>query len=290
MIKLASDETKQEVRQMWKTCFEDSDEFMDLYFSEKYQNENTLIYFEKGKAAASLQMLPYQFTFCDVEIPISYISGACTLPEYRNRRYMGKLLLAAFDIMQERNIPLSILTPAEEWLYDYYTRYGYETVFELGEKEIPLEHIVKESNGDMDAAYSTFDKLFRNRDFCIQKTKSDFITIVKDVELDGFPPKKNLSGMARIINANRLLSIHSKKYPEKIYSFKLNDKIIKRNIFYYETDSNTTKTSKTLSKTPICIDSACLCRLLFGFRLNELPKNITEGFVEQHPIMNLMLE
>ncbi|HBK95633.1 MAG TPA: GNAT family N-acetyltransferase, partial [Porphyromonadaceae bacterium] len=35
---------------MWKTVFGDSDEYMEIYFREKYRNENTLIYFESGKA------------------------------------------------------------------------------------------------------------------------------------------------------------------------------------------------------------------------------------------------
>lgn len=291
MIKLANNQIKNEVRRMWKACFDDSEEFMDLYFSEKYKNENTLIYFEDNKALASLQMLPYRFTFCGVEIEASYISGACTLPEYRNRGCMAKLLLAAFDIMRERNIPLSILIPAEEWLYDYYARYGYETVFEADGKEIPLKEIVEQANGDMNAAYSAFDALFRTKDFCVQKTKADFIAIVKDGEQDHFPKKTNLSGMARIIDAHALLNIFAAKYPEKAYSFALKDEIIPQNSAYYKLESGKLNSSKSASEEPsLYFNPACLCRLLFGFRLGELPKSISENFISQQTTMNLMLE
>ena len=116
MIKLADSSTAPYIRKMWLDCFHDSPEFMDLYFSEKYKNENTLLYEEDEKPVASLQLLPYQFSFYGKEVSSAYISGACTLPEYRKRGYMGRLLNEAFRLMHSRNIPISILIPAEDWL------------------------------------------------------------------------------------------------------------------------------------------------------------------------------
>ena len=213
MIQLATPNTEQQIRQMWKICFDDSDEFMDLYFSEVYRNENTLIYFEENQAVASLQMLPYRFTFYGEEIPVAYISGVCTLPEFQHRGYMSKLMTAAFELMHEREIPLSILIPAEAWLYDYYAQFDFVKVFEADNKEIPLLEILQKSGNNLDIAYADFDKMFREKDFCVQKTKADFITIVKEAEMEGFPPKTNLAGMARVINAEKLLAIYAKKYP-----------------------------------------------------------------------------
>ena len=57
MIQFADDLTKQAVRDMWKEVFGDSDDYMDIYFKHKYQNENTLIYIEDNKPVASLQLL-----------------------------------------------------------------------------------------------------------------------------------------------------------------------------------------------------------------------------------------
>ena len=69
MIKFADDSTRQQVCDMWKSVFGDSEDYMEIYFRTKYKNENTLLYFEGDKAVASLQMLPFQFTFCGTEIP-----------------------------------------------------------------------------------------------------------------------------------------------------------------------------------------------------------------------------
>jgi predicted acetyltransferase len=290
MIQLANSKTEQEVRRMWKICFDDSDEFMDLYFSEKYQNENTLIYFDKNQAVASLQMLPYSFTFCGKEIPVSYISGVCTLPEYRNRGFANKLLFKAFCLMRERDIPISILIPAEAWLYSYYARYCYETVFSSDKYEIPLLKIVQESNDNLDVAYRVFDKLFRKRDFCVQKTKSDFITIIKDAEMDDFPPKTNLSGMARIIDVRKLLAIFAQKYSHKNFSFQLADKYLPQNNGIYEIKNGHFQRIEKVQNETFLLNENLLCRLLFGFRLEELPNELTKHFESHQPIMNLMLE
>ena len=291
MIRLTNDNTKNEVRKMWKACFDDSEVFMELYFSEMYQHENTLIYFEDNQAIASLQMIPYQFTFCGMEIPISYISGACTYPEYRNHGYMGKLLMASFEEMQKRDIPLSILIPAEKWLYGYYAKYGYEKVFQKNDTEIiPLKEILDNANGDINKAYKEFDRIYRRKDFCIQKTKSDFTAIIHDAELDHFPKKTNLSGMARIIDAPYLLSLFAKRYPDKSLTFKIEDNIFNENNGLFQIEKGSAKKIATTKNNALTVNINLLTRLLFGFELENLPTEMLSYFPSHSPILNLMLE
>lgn len=85
MIKYITPETRNQILEMWRVCFGDSQPYFDIYFRERYSDENTLAYFIDDKAVASLQLLSYSFTYCDTEIPIAYISGACTLPEDAKR-------------------------------------------------------------------------------------------------------------------------------------------------------------------------------------------------------------
>ena len=74
--------TKDEVKTLWKLCFNDSDEFTDLYFKMRYKDEVNRVIREDGKIISALQMIPYPMTFCDEVISTSYISGACTHPDY----------------------------------------------------------------------------------------------------------------------------------------------------------------------------------------------------------------
>ena len=102
--------------ELWRRCFEDTDEFIRFYFERKYSNANSLIYEENGKALSALQMLPYPMRWENVTVDTSYISGACTLPDVRNRGFMTLLLQNALQEMYDRGIAFSTLIPAEDWL------------------------------------------------------------------------------------------------------------------------------------------------------------------------------
>jgi predicted acetyltransferase len=291
MIQIAKEGDKKNVKQMWKICFDDSEEFMDIYFSEKYQNENTLIYFEQNRPVASLQLLPYFFTFYGIEVPISYISGACTLPKYRKRGCMTKLLTMAFEIMQERKTPISILIPADNYLCSYYKNFGFETVFDTEEESGFLKNILNEAITDFEGAYFRFDSLFRNKDFCIQKSKTDFKTIVKDASTSNIYPNYNLPGMSRLIDVEQLLNIFASKNPDKKLSIKLNDNIfLQNNAFFSIENGKCTKSEKKI-KNCFKMNVNILCRLLFGYHIEQLPdKKLSQYFDSHHPILNLMME
>lgn len=281
MIKFADKDTRSLVREMWKTCFCDTDVYMDIYFSQKYKDENTLIYFENDKAVASLQMLPYTITFYGDEVPFYYLAGLCTLPEYRNNGFMGKLILKAFSVMRERNIPLSILVPAEADLSDFYRKYGYEQVFEKGNEGIPLKQILEAYNGNLKDAYTEFDAMYRNKDLCVQKSFADFETIIEEYHSENCPAKYNLSGMARIIDVQYLLNIFAKTNGGKSYMLKVFDPIIKENNLIYMSQSG---------EVELDTEIKILTRLLFGFKMEHFKANFRTIFEEHHPQMNLMLE
>jgi predicted acetyltransferase len=293
MIRLANSEDKSSVRRLWKICFDDDEDFMHLYFTKKYADENTLIYTIGNEVVASLQMLPYGFTFCEEEILTTYISGACTLPEHRHKGYMGQLLMSAFEMMQQRNIALSMLIPAEDWLYNYYARYGYERVFDADESSpIQLKDFIEQADGNLERAYAIFDSYFRPLDFCIQKTEDDFLTILKDAELMDFPVKMSLSGMARIIDAQKLLELFAQKHSDSSpFSFNLDDKQLKKNNGFYEICNGhcIKKERNALCKNNL-LSVNDLCRLLFGHQLETFNSPFAQYFEPQKPILNLMLE
>src|SRR5574344_124496 len=109
---------KAQVMNLWKLCFDDSDEFIELYFKLRFNN-NVNIYIESGSQVISaLQVLPYPFTFYGTEFQSSYISGACTHPEYRNRGVMKRLIAETFARMSSIGVTFATLIPAEDWLYD----------------------------------------------------------------------------------------------------------------------------------------------------------------------------
>lgn len=281
MIRFSNEHIEPLVRQMWKICFEDTDAFIDLIFTQKYKPQNTLLYFENDIAVASLQMHSYTISFYREEIPFAYLAGLCTLPEYRNKGYMAQLIHEAHRVLKERNIPLAILIPAEDWLFRFYEKFDYEQVFDKSEEPIYSLNKILADNPNMESAYSFFDSLYRHKDFCVQKSFEDFKTIVKEYKNDGLPEKYNLAGMARIIDNSYLLKLFAIKNPCLNMRIKTEDEV-------YLIDNGIVR--KTEKSPDIEINSRMLCRLLFGYKTNELNKPLQTLFAKHHSVMNLMLE
>ncbi len=127
---------KAQVRKLWECCFNDTPEFTDLYFSKRYTDERNIVIEKENKVVSALQLLPYPLTFYNSTLQSWYISGAATFPEYRNQGVMKDLISSSFYRMQQNGIPISILIPADEWLFSYYEKSGYATVFYSDTKTI----------------------------------------------------------------------------------------------------------------------------------------------------------
>ncbi|MBR6482934.1 MAG: GNAT family N-acetyltransferase, partial [Bacteroidaceae bacterium] len=48
-----------QTRHLWKTCFGDSEAFMDIYFSKKYTPASNIVRQADGTVVAATQLLPY---------------------------------------------------------------------------------------------------------------------------------------------------------------------------------------------------------------------------------------
>lgn len=184
------DTKRQKVESLWKTCFDDTDEFVQFYFDRKYRDENALLHEENGQVVAALQMIPYPMTWAGTTLQASYISGACTLPEARNKGIMTSMLAEAFRVMYHRGIDLSFLIPAEPWLYGYYQKTGYAPVFEhTWETYIPTVPASAVVSLNIPAAYAEslakdcfpfFSREMQKRECCVQHSYDDFVTILQD--------------------------------------------------------------------------------------------------------------
>ena len=79
---------REKVKNLWKLCFNDSDEFTDMYFRLRYSNDVNIAIQSGEEVIAALQMLPYPMTSertksrqdtyrAPVHIPIIVIAGLC---------------------------------------------------------------------------------------------------------------------------------------------------------------------------------------------------------------------
>ncbi|NLJ01125.1 MAG: GNAT family N-acetyltransferase [Bacteroidales bacterium] len=285
MIQLANNSSRQQVWNMWKRCFGDPDNYMELYFRDKYRPENTLLYMEGTTAVASLQMLDYKFSFHGKEIPVIYLSGVCTLPEYRKRGYTRALLIEGFNVAKRRGVPLMLLVPQEKWLMELYAKYGFARAFDPGTAELPsLKELMSKHRWNLREAYNEFDRYYRKQDMTVQKTFDDFKAIVDEGALFDFPPKKNLIGMARVIDAQYLLSLFDEGYKGKPFAISVKDELIEENNIALPAQAEAT------GHVAIQVDIGDLAQLLLGYHTGEREEPYSKIFPEKSPVMNFMLE
>lgn len=190
---------REKVKKLWRLCFNDSEEFIDMYFRLRYNSEINVAIESGDEVIAALQMLPYPMTFCETNVSTSYISGACTHPEYRNRGVMRELLSQAFGRMYRNDVAFSTLIPAEPWLFGYYAHMGYTPAFRYGRRTFQLH---SNALGDIlpgaspgtdwnfqvytdydEEVYRYLNRKMYERPCCLQHTDADFRVILADLNL-----------------------------------------------------------------------------------------------------------
>lgn len=128
-------EQKEQAELLWRTCFpSDSPEFVTFYMNRVHKTCDSLILLgNEGEGRAYLGMVPYGLQRGNETLPCSYLSGVCTLPQFRGQGYMTAMMKRALRVMYDRGDVFSTLIPAKP---DLYLKFGYTDTFFL--EEVPL--------------------------------------------------------------------------------------------------------------------------------------------------------
>lgn len=139
---LTREELKEQTRELWRSCFHESEDFMDIYFEEKYRDEYNLTASPDGSVAAALQLFPYRMTVYGLPHRAGYISGLATAEAYRKKGLAAQLLRVAHRRLFQEGATLSLLIPGSEDLRHFYEeqRHGaYWTATYRSEIELEMD-------------------------------------------------------------------------------------------------------------------------------------------------------
>lgn len=184
---------KDQVKKLWRLCFNDSEEFTELYFRLRYTDDINAAIWSGDELIAALQMIPYPLTFCGQTVRTAYISGACTHPDFRNRGVMGELLAESFARMHRNRVSFATLIPAEPWLFGYYARTGFAPVFNLRRETflpaatapLPEGTRTESADGFSEEAYTYLYRKQQERPCCVLHTADDLKVVEADLRLGG---------------------------------------------------------------------------------------------------------
>lgn len=122
---------KDDIRHLWRESFSFSNEYLDLLMNRIYREDYALTATLPGdtRVMSALLMKPYGFLFHGSEMKIYDIAGAVTRRQARGKGLMNGLLRDALLRAKENGAVACTLVPRNAWLYFYFARLGFATVF-----------------------------------------------------------------------------------------------------------------------------------------------------------------
>ena len=119
------------LKALWKEAFLDTDDFIDLFFSLAFSEENSLSVYDNGELVASL----YWFDGKVGDKKAAYIYGVATKKAQRGKGYSTALLKKCHELLKSEGYSAAILVPADEGLFNFYGRLGYRACCPIDSRE-----------------------------------------------------------------------------------------------------------------------------------------------------------
>lgn len=149
---------REDMMKLWKETFHDSDDYIDLIFSQYFNINHIEYYYEEDRLISALLAIPYKFKYGNAYIDALYLCGLATRVEFRNQGIMNQLIERINSRAQKEGIVISFLIPASDTLRIYYQNKGYHNgMFRIEEKYTEIHDFEK----DFFSEISTEDKNIR---------------------------------------------------------------------------------------------------------------------------------
>lgn len=183
--------TREAANRLWNNCFVDSEAFTTFYFNRRYSDNIHMAIYHNKQMIAGLQMIPYPFYWKGNSMKASYISGACTDPSFRKQGVMHKLIEKTHKQMYKEGVALSTLIPAEPWLFNYYEKFGYQSLFKYQKTNVAATSLTDAPNITIQRVesltteqYLYADNAMRSRNCSILHTEKDIADVIDALQLD----------------------------------------------------------------------------------------------------------
>ncbi|MBO5858326.1 MAG: GNAT family N-acetyltransferase [Clostridia bacterium] len=129
MIRLSVEADKNGLIALWQEAFGDCKEAIDMFLDSRYIPENTVVAEDNGKIVSMLFLLEGKLKINESNFSSYYLYAAATAKSHRGRGFMPELLSFSQNTALSRGVDFICLKPADKSLYNYYSRFGYKSVF-----------------------------------------------------------------------------------------------------------------------------------------------------------------
>lgn len=145
-LRYAEERDRAGISDLWSVCFPGDEAFRDYFLDEIFDPACSFVYVEGERVVSMAHVIEMEFRYHSRTVPVGYIFAVGTDPAYRGRGLASGVLEHIFSELRQRDIPVAILVPQRDELFDYYRRYGFGEVFsltheKLRKKTIPTDKI-----------------------------------------------------------------------------------------------------------------------------------------------------
>lgn len=184
---------KAEYNRIYKESFNDSADFLKLYFNKVYDDKQAMMLDIDGVVVSGLLLRHFRMNFNGSELPMGYICGAATSRRMRSHGYMSELIQETIRRSYKDGDFMLALIPSDNALYNYYSKFGFSPVFYVQEERYTSDHNFGSSDGDYSFGLSPdnpevsrmFLSLSSLRGNSVLITPEEYEIIVEDNRLDG---------------------------------------------------------------------------------------------------------
>ncbi len=169
---------KKSLAQMWKNIFGDSDEYIELYFRDKYRPAHVFCACAGEKIVSCFYSDYYKFNVFGEHIDIFYWSAGSTLQEYEGQKIITKLLAYGYKDLAAKGITLVVLSTYREELLPFLKKKGFGTVVKNSSKVYyPTQTEVNIESFEIDEFYNFYKKHIESEQFKAFLSTDDLSTL-----------------------------------------------------------------------------------------------------------------
>lgn len=114
------------LKKLWSDTFGDNEEYINLLFDYEYTPSECFAEIEDGEVISVLYLLKGYIKADNNIYEGRYLYAAATAEKHRGKGIMSKLIRQAQQYTVKNNISFISLVPADEGLYGYYSKFGFE--------------------------------------------------------------------------------------------------------------------------------------------------------------------
>lgn len=124
LVRFENEKLRKAAVALWQEAFGDSEEYIN-FFLNTHSGCAFVPLVENSELLSALYLIDGELNGVDG----FYLFAAATFREHRSKGYMARLLKLAEEKAKQKGKSFIALVPAEKSLFDYYSRFGYQTAF-----------------------------------------------------------------------------------------------------------------------------------------------------------------